>query len=176
MPIPIKQLKDSEGNKFYPQTVKSAIPDWDAPKVTITDVDPGEGTTMGSNELIGVYGNSGLVQTDDIANGAVTSEKLNVSSSNKLIFGNTAIVWGTTHITGIPTGAGTEKSVTIPYGTTFVSNPTITLTVTDLNGAVGEYTIIGGVTTTNFIAWIGHIRETSSTSCDLHWQVIGKVA
>ena len=44
--------------------------------ITMTNTDPGEGSTLAEGEYIGVYGDAGLVQTDDIAASAVTSAKI----------------------------------------------------------------------------------------------------
>lgn len=47
------------------------------PNITTTATDPGEGSALAANNYIGVYGQtSDLVETNDIADGAVTSAKI----------------------------------------------------------------------------------------------------
>ncbi len=47
------------------------------PNITTTAIDPGEGSALAANNYIGVYGQtSDLVETNDIADGAVTSAKI----------------------------------------------------------------------------------------------------
>lgn len=45
-------------------------------KITMTDTDPGEGSPLADGEFIAVYGSAAQVQTADIANEAVTSDKM----------------------------------------------------------------------------------------------------
>lgn len=44
--------------------------------IELTNTDPGEGSTLAEGKFIGVYGDAGQVQTADIANSAVTSDKI----------------------------------------------------------------------------------------------------
>lgn len=54
-------------------------------KITMTSTDPGEGSTLAANNYVAVYGADALVQTADIADGAVTSGKIDFTT---LGFGN----------------------------------------------------------------------------------------
>lgn len=48
--------------------------------IELTSTDPGEGSTLAEGKFIGVYGDAALVQTADIADGAVTAAKLAANS------------------------------------------------------------------------------------------------
>ncbi len=81
--------------------------------ITVTSVDPGEGSTLAEGKFIGVYGDAELVQTADIANTAITTADI----------ANTAITTAK-----IANGAVTSDKInfstltgTIPEGTTTVS-------------------------------------------------------
>lgn len=67
----IVQLQNKNGDNIYPVTL-------DSRKATIamTDVDPGEGAALQENHFIAVYGDAAKIRTDDIAGGAVTSDKI----------------------------------------------------------------------------------------------------
>lgn len=49
-------------------------------KVTLTGVDPGEGSALAGGEYIAVYGNPDKVDTADIEDGAVTASKIDWAS------------------------------------------------------------------------------------------------
>lgn len=49
----IVQLQDKDGNNVYPI---STIQDSDSAKITMTDIDPGEGSPLAANHYVAVYG------------------------------------------------------------------------------------------------------------------------
>lgn len=84
----IKQLKDPKnGDDIIPRSLAEAVFTGDGTsveqaikqraKITLTDTDPGEGSPLANGEYAAVYGSAGLIQTSDIANNAVTADKIN---------------------------------------------------------------------------------------------------
>lgn len=67
----IVQLQNKNGDNIYPVTLDSR-----KATITMTDVDPGEGAALQENHFIAVYGDAAKIRTDDIAGGAVTSDKI----------------------------------------------------------------------------------------------------
>ena len=70
------QLTDANGNDIYPVTIN---PD-DIARIEMTQTDPGEGSPLAANHFVAVYGASSQVQTADIANNAVTSDKIDFTT------------------------------------------------------------------------------------------------
>ena len=66
----IVQLTDKDGNNIFP-TLGDHVP-----SVTITDVDPGEGSALAADNYVAVYGTSPQIHTADIADEAVTADKI----------------------------------------------------------------------------------------------------
>ena len=60
------------------------------PDITMTDTDPGEGSALAPNNFVAVYGESGLIDTADIATGAVTASKIDFTSFNSTSVGGVA--------------------------------------------------------------------------------------
>lgn len=54
------------------------------PEITVTSTDPGEGSVLPANNFVAVVGNE-QVQTADIANGAVTSDKIDWMSMPQIV-------------------------------------------------------------------------------------------
>lgn len=65
------QLQNKAGENIYP-----IVPDGGKAIVEVTDTDPGEGVPLQENHFIAVYGDATRIQTNDIADGAVTSDKI----------------------------------------------------------------------------------------------------
>lgn len=71
----IVQLQNKNGDNIYPVTLDSG-----KATITMTNVDPGEGAALQENHFIAVYGDAAKIQTDDIAGGAVTSDKIDFAT------------------------------------------------------------------------------------------------
>ncbi len=116
--------------------------------------------------------------TADIENGAITPEKLDLSSSigsNYLYLGDILICFGTFSVSGVGTGAYGEKNVNVTFPKDFAEVPVVTVSVGDFGNVCGEYIAINP-TKTNFTAFIGHTASTSSTSASARYIAIGKRA
>lgn len=70
----IVQLADKEGNNLYPVTSSTT------PNIIMTTSDPGEGAPLAPNNYVAVYGAGDQVETEDIADAAVTANKINFST------------------------------------------------------------------------------------------------
>lgn len=79
--------------------------------ITVTSVDPGEGSTLAEGEFIGVYGDAELVQTADIANTAITTAKIanKAVTSDKIDF--STLVSSMKVVNWAPPYSGEEKEV-----------------------------------------------------------------
>lgn len=116
--------------------------------------------------------------TADIENGAITPEKLDLSSSigsNYLYLGDILICFGTFSVSGVGTGAYGEKSVDVTFPKNFAEVPVITVSVGDFGMGCGEYIAIDP-TKTNFTAFVGHTASSSTTSTNARYIAIGKRA
>ena len=70
-PTKFVQLQNKAGEDIYP-----IVPDGGKAIIEVTDTDPGEGVPLQENHFIAVYGDATRIQTNDIADGAVTSDKI----------------------------------------------------------------------------------------------------
>lgn len=73
--------------------------------ITVTSVDPGEGSTLAEGEFIGVYGNAELVQTADIANTAITTAKI----ANKAVTSDKIDFTTLKYLSGMPVATITQS-------------------------------------------------------------------
>lgn len=116
--------------------------------------------------------------TADIENGAITPEKLDLSpsiGSNYLYLGDILICFGTFSVSGVGTGAYSEKSVNVTFPKNFAEVPVVTVSVGDFGNICGEYIAVNP-TKTNFTAFIGHTASSPSTSASARYIAIGKRA
>lgn len=101
----IKQLKDESNNAFYPQTVKSAVSDWDAAKITVTATDPGEGSSLPSGEFVAVVGDPDIY----IQSGSFAFTIAGNSSDTQTVTLPTALSSATYQVFLQPTGLTTAN-------------------------------------------------------------------
>ena len=74
------------------------------PNITMTNTDPGTGSTLAANNYVAVYGSSdGAIATADIANGAVTSAKIDWST----------LTAGVLSATSTQTATGSDSNYTV---------------------------------------------------------------
>lgn len=71
----IVQLKDKDDNNIFP--VASVA---NAANIRMTDTDPGEGSALEAGNYVAVYGQNGYIETADIADEAITSDKIDFST------------------------------------------------------------------------------------------------
>lgn len=77
----VVQLVDENNDNLYPLSS-----DPNAAHITMTTTDPGEGTALGQNEFVAVYGGSTKVGTSDIVDGAVTSDKIDWATMGNVVY------------------------------------------------------------------------------------------
>lgn len=75
------QLQNKAGENIYP-----IVPDGGKAIIEVTDTDPGEGVPLQENHFIAVYGDATRIQTNDIADGAVTSDKIDWTTMGALVY------------------------------------------------------------------------------------------
>lgn len=132
----VVQLVDENNDNLYPLSS-----DPNAAHITMTTTDPGEGTALGQNEFVAVYGGSTKVGTSDIVDGAVTSQKIDWATINnsystsevdthmKWIDGRTiykkTIEWG-----AMPNATRVNKTGQFPNNATIINIEAIAMTAT----------------------------------------------
>lgn len=75
------QLQNKAGEDIFP-----IVPDDGKAIIEVTDTDPGEGVPLQENHFIAVYGDATRIQTNDIADGAVTSDKIDWTTMGALVY------------------------------------------------------------------------------------------
>ena len=94
MTTKVVQLTNKAGENIYP-----VVLDDGKATIEVTDTDPGEGVALQENHFIAVYGDAAIIQTDDIASGAVTSDKIDWTTlGGRVAYGDIAV--GTSVSTG----------------------------------------------------------------------------
>lgn len=78
-PIKFVQLQNKAGENIYP-----IVPDGGKAIIEVTDTDPGEGVPLQENHFIAVYGDATRIQTNDIADGAVTAAKIDCTTTQNM--------------------------------------------------------------------------------------------
>lgn len=66
----IVQLVDKDNNNIFPVTTN------DAPIITVTTTDPGEGSSLAANHFVAVTGTQSMVGSADISSNAITTAKI----------------------------------------------------------------------------------------------------
>lgn len=56
---------------------------------------------------------------------------------------------------------------------TYLDAPTAVVSIHDIGGAVGEYAVVGMVSTSKLGVWCGHVRSASAGNVEFEWLTIG---
>ena len=122
---------------------------------------------------------SSTVVTDSIADGAVTSDKIDWTtlsdpSSKYLALGDLLIQWGTTTVTMNGTSAGSFGARTITLPTAMSStNYAVCVTAQDPGSTNALKVTAQGVATTSFQATVGTAATSGTATVTIRWIAIG---
>lgn len=146
--------------------------------ITITSTDPGEGSTLAANNYVAVYGADALVQTADIADGAVTSGKIDFTTlgdqSSYIDFGSLRVQFGSQ--TGGRHNASTSVNLPVAF-----ADSNYTVVVTNQFNETGSsfwWAFVVDKTTTTFTYRSGFkanndMAAGGDTTNNLNWIAIG---
>lgn len=174
----VVQLVDENNDNLYPLSS-----DPNAAHITMTTTDPGEGTALGQNEFVAVYGGSTKVGTSDIVDGAVTSDKIDWATMGDVVYrpGNSISLNSTWGSITVDTNVNRARLFIplnkIPNGVTSVSLSTgdgsknYGFVVSSSNGAVyptrvaGDQTVTGTITHQGVLFSVDLSASVGSTYC-----------
>ena len=147
----IKRLNDESGEEFYPRTVKAAIADYDAPSITVTNTDPGEGAPLADGSFIAVYGEDGQLTLDDInLRGRIETGIATISMSS----------------------GSTYSTKNVSFSSAFSNAPKVLLTLLDSGNTMSVIRLNSVPATTGFTAKAVRSSSSGSATYTFHWLAI----
>ena len=121
------------------------------------------------------------IESSDIKNGAVTSDKIDWATldyasstyTGRVKIGPLLIQWGrgSAYVPSGAPGESSELSITFPKA--YSVAPTVLLQMEDIGGICGEYAVLFNTTTSGFTGAIGHTLDAVAGTKYYRWLAIG---